>query len=184
MPTQNPFQLVRRKLMLSTRGVEGLAVSTVARIEAGHYEQLSDGMVDAIAKAVKAKGVDFGVIATELEKRFGTDNLGLAYERWRRQHRAETGDSVLWPSPEKIERVSAGRGEAPMLTFCRLIAGNVPKFCSALCLQKPTVDRYIKGEFNYLNPPDSIKQALSDAGYTDSEQLFELQRKWIDEGAL
>lgn len=177
MSVENPVRMIRKKLRLPTRAVPGIGQATVLRLEAGHYEELSDGMADALVEAVTANGVDFDVIAADLQHTFGTPYLSVAYVKWRRMHRAETGDRVTWPS---LSRLGAG-AESPMGSFARQVSGSVHQFCMDFCVQGPTLARYIRGEYNYLRPPQTIRQALEDARYPQIEELFSKQREWLDE---
>lgn len=175
---ENPYRMIRRRLRLGGRGL-GLSSSTVSRIESGQYEELSDGMVGKLFLAVSSAGADTAVLAAELEETFGTPYLAEAYLRWRRMKRKTEGDTVQWPSLSTVaERKRFG--ESPMGAFARLTSGSVDKFCSAFCLQAPTLTRYIEGHFDYLVPPATVREALTDAGYDELDELFELQRKWID----
>lgn len=179
----NPYLMIRRRLRLGGRSL-GLTSSTVSRIENGQYEELSDGMVEALFIAVAESGVDTDVLAAELERDFGTPYLAEAYLRWRRMKRKIEGDTVAWPKLSVV-RARVRDGEAPMGAFARLTSGSVEKFCSQFCIQAPTLGRYIKGRSGaktlpYLEPPVSLREALTDAGYDKPESLFELQRKWID----
>ena len=175
---ENPYRMIRRRLKLSGRAL-GMSASTVSRIESGQYEELSDGMVGALYLAVADAGADIDVLAAELEETFGTAYLDEAYLRWRRMKRKSEGDRTQWPRLEGVW----GRtllGESPMGAFTRLVSGTVERFCSRFCLQAPTLARYIEGKFDYLEPPAIVREALTDAGYDELEELFEMQRKWID----
>ena len=175
---ENPFRMIRKRLKLSGRAL-GLASSTVSRIENGQYEELSDGMVQALFQAVSKAGADTHVLAAELEDRYGTPYLSEAYLRWRKAKRASVGDVISWPSLGSV-RSRVLLGESPMGAFARLASGSVGRFCTQLCIQVPTLTRYIEGQFGYLSPPQAVEEALTDAGYDELEALFELQREWID----
>lgn len=175
---ENPYRMIRQRLKIGGRAL-GMSSSTVSRIESGQYEELSDGMVGALFLAVANAGADTDVLAAELEEKFGTPYLAEAYLRWRHMKRRTEGDAVTWPRLSVI-RQRAVMGEAPMGAFARLTSGSVERFCSQFCLQAPTLARYIEGSFDYLAPPAAVREALTDAGYDKLDELFDLQRKWID----
>ena len=180
---ENPYRMIRRRLRVGGRGL-GLASSTISRIESGQYEELSDGMVGALYLAVAEAGVDTEVLAAELEDTFGTPYLAEAYLRWRRMKRKSEGDTTHWPRLSEIETL-AKYGQAPMGAFARSVSGSVEKFCAQFCIQAPTLTRYIEGrsgekELPYFEPPASVREALTDAGYDHLDELFEMQRMWRD----
>lgn len=176
---ENPYRMIRKRLNLGGRGL-GLSSSTVSRIESGQYEVLSDGMVGALYLAVASADVDTSVLAAELEEKFGTPYLSEAYLKWRRMKRKVEGDTAQWPHRAALQSRML-LGEAPMGAFARLVSGSVDKFCSTFCIQAPTLARYIEGDFDYLVPPTSVREALAEAGYDELDELFDLQRKWIDD---
>lgn len=175
---ENPYRMIRRRLRLGGRGL-GLSSSTVSRIESGQYEELSDGMVGKLFLAVASAGADTDVLAAELEETFGTPYLAEAYKRWRRMKRKSEGDTVKWPTLTQVLRKQE-LGESPMGAFTRLVSGSVDKFCATFCLQAPTLVRYIEGRFDYVVPPMTVREALTDAGYDGLDELFNLQREWLD----
>lgn len=173
----NPFKLVRTRLRLPQHGITGLSDSTVERIEAGHYESLSDGMIDALSRAVTDRGIDFEEISNDLNDRYGTPYIAEAYQRWRVQQRREFGDKVTWPDLDEIRR----REGSPMRNFALEVSGSVNGFCRDLCIQAPTLERYMRGKYAYAEPPLALQEALQEAGYPERRRLFDLQGKWIDE---
>ena len=180
---ENPYRMIRRRAQLGGRAL-GLSSSTVSRIESGQYEELSDGMVGALFLAISDAGVDTAVLAAELESRFGTPYLSEAYLRWRKMKRKTEGDKAQWPHMAAIAQ-RAKMGESPMGAFARLTSGSVHKFCTTFCIQAPTLTRYIEGrssgkELPYLMPPAAVVEALTAAGYDSRDELFDMQRKWID----
>ena len=129
-------------------------------------------------------GVDTEVLAAELEDTFGTPYLAEAYLRWRRMKRKSEGDTTHWPRLSEIEML-AKYGQAPVGAFARAVSGSVEKFCAQFCIQAPTLTRYIEGrsgekELPYFEPPASVREALTDAGYDHLDELFEMQRMWRD----
>lgn len=174
----NPYRKIRRQFRISTRGLS-ISSATVSRIEAGHYEELSDEMVGTLFLAITSAGADIDLIAADLEDTYGTPYLSYAYMKWRKLKRRTEGDTVQWPHLAAV-RTRKLMGESPMGAFARLTSGSVPKFCSQFCVQAPTLARYIEGHFDYIEPPASVREALEDAGYSELEELFTLQRKWID----
>lgn len=177
---ENPYRMIRRRLKIGGRAL-GMSASTVSRIESGQYEELSDGMVETLFRAVSKAGADTDVLAAELEDRFGTPYLAEAYLRWRSMKRRSEGDLADWPELSEVQARQRS-GESPMGAFARLTAVSVDRFCSRFCVQVPTLTRYIEGRFDYLEPPQSVRVALTEAGYDELEELFEMQRKWIDRG--
>ena len=171
----NPFRLIRRKLRLAQSGIPGISDTTVQRIEIGQYEELSDGMIDALVQAVEAKGTDFSEIAEELQSTYGTPYLTEAYQKWRISRRKSFGDRAEWPDLDQLDQ-----SVSPMHAFIAELSGTLYRFCTDLCVQGPTVERYARGEYAYDNPPESLQEAFEQAGYTERNKLFSLQRKWID----
>lgn len=180
---ENPYQMVRKRLKISGRSLarieNGISSSTVSRIENGLYEELSAGMIQPLLDEAKRNGVDFEVIAAELETRYGTPYLHEAYSRWRHAKRGEIGDGAEWPELSEVQ-ARMRNGESPMGAFASIFAGTVDRFCNALCIPPSTLARYVEGRFDYLQPPAAVREALTDARYPEIDALFEMQRKWID----
>ena len=172
---KNPFYTIRRRLRLTQRAITGLSISSVQRIEMGHYEALSEGMLNALVAEVEDAGVDFAEIAEELEAEYGTPYLAEAYQKWRVEHRQLSGARLTWPVLDDLPW-----GQSPIGAFARLTSGSVAAFCKDFCIQVPTLTRYAEGRYDYLEPPQALRQALTDARYPEIEELFRLQRKWID----
>src|SRR5690606_36377073 len=128
--------------------------------------------------AASDAGADLEVLAAELEENFGTPYIAEAYLRWRRMKRKSEGDKTEWPSIESIEH-QMFLGQAPMAAFARAVSGSVDRFCTRFCIQAPTLTRYIEGrsgdkELPYFMPPASVVEALTDSGYDECDDLFEL----------
>lgn len=177
---ENPFRAIRRKLRLPMRGIRGLSLGTVQRIERGHYEQISDGMADALFTEVEAAGANVDLMVAELERVFGTPYLVEAYRRWRTLHRKESGSAAEWPTIAQIEAGAQEQRISPVLAFTRLVSASLGSFCDDYCLQAVTVRSYAAGRFTYLVPPKSFVTAMQEAGYPYLEQLVELHREWVD----
>ena len=174
----NPYKLIRKRLRLTQDKIPGLSKVTVYRIETGQYEQLSDNMVNGLVTAVEERDIDFAEIANDLNDRYGTPYLTQAYEKWREIQRRSFGDSVTWPDLKKLRT-----DVSPMEAFVEEVSGTLHTFCTSLCLQGPTVVRYMSGAYQYFDPPEALEKALEQAGYAERNKLFTLQRRWIDSGS-
>jgi hypothetical protein len=170
-----------RKRMQIKPGAILLADSVISRIEHGHYEELSDGMSMALLDAVNVVEGDFTIIADDLNRMYGTPYLDEAYKKWRQWKRSTTGDHIEWPRLHEVVLESLELGVSPMAVFVKKTSKSLNSFCSELCLQVPTMERFIEGRFNYLLPPATLVEALKQARYAEADTLFELQQEWIDE---
>ena len=173
----NPFRRLRQAMNLSQRGVPGLSRPVVEAIELGSYESLSDKMLSALYDYYAERGQDERYTEI-LSDEYGTPYLEHAYTGWRKAKRALVGADTNWP---RLAQVEGHREIAPMQLFAELSRGSVRRFCRDLCLQWPTVDRYIKGKYDYLTPPASLDQALTDSGYDYGLALFDAHRNWLEQ---
>lgn len=161
---------------LSQRAVPGLSRPVVEAIELGSYESLSDKMLAALYDYYAERG-QLERYTAILSDEYGTSYLEHAYAGWRKAKRALVGADTQWP---RLAQVEGHREVSPLQLFAELSRGSVRRFCRDLCLQWPTVDRYLKGKYDYLTPPDSLVQALADGGYDYGVALFAAHRDWLD----
>lgn len=174
---ENPVKQLRELADFSVRKLaedSAMSASVVQAMEYGFYPTLSDYQKEAIKLMCFRGGVD----AEEfLRPRFGTGQVGEAYNRWQTEHREEAGPA-LWPHTA-IE-ASHKSPYSPFRQWRIAVAGvGLKTFCALLCLPPATVSRYESGGSKSTIMPAAIMTALAEAGYGEREQLAYVQAKWL-----
>lgn len=172
---QNPYKRLRELTTTSQKDFAAkyqFSKTAMIYVESGQFPDISEYMVQSLAKELDAKGISGKEILTE---EYGQVNLQDAYHQWQTNERMQNAHLLYTVRPTEGSLVPS---LSPFHIFVKETTGTLQGFCKALKVPSSTVKRYEVGATKSM--PSVIREALSEVRYPYIEQLEDLQRTWAN----
>lgn len=165
--SKNPVDFMIEKTGLSRTEFaikHGFGKNLLVRLVQGRFQSVTHRISSALWKEWQERGLD----QDEFDEVYGTLDVDLAYQNWVKNRRLTNKVKL----PDKV------RDDPSITPFARLVRaiGSVSKTAGVLAVADVVVQRYADGRQRTM--PESIKQALTDMGYTHTAALGKAQERW------
>lgn len=170
----NPVKYLFGHIELSMREFErkwGVSHSALMQLNAGGFRKPLDRVTLNLESELALQGHD---MKTLLKQAYGTDNLGRAYDLWKKMHREE------WALHNEFPRVVAMGKTRPVKRWVDDGWGGPTAFAKSMAVPYTMVLNWYRGSRRGI--PGEIKRALDDADF-NWHGLEDAERRWRERAA-
>lgn len=172
----NPVKHLLSKLPVSMREFErmyGLSHSAMMQLNAGGFRRPLVRVQLALHHELARQGLD---MERELEQVYGTDDLGSAYDLWKKMHRED------WAAQHDFPRVVTTGKTRPVKRWIDDGWGGPTAFAKSLAVPYTMSLKWYRGTRQGIDIPREIRRALDDADF-NWMGLEDAERRWIERAA-